>query len=111
VWWEEYEKRGVAGRVADALISFQDVALGYDGVPVLEGLALDVLPGDFLALLGPNGCGKSTILKAMAGILRPLRGVIRSAVGDRAVRRTRGPVHSAEAPCFTTGSPSSAAGR
>ena len=72
--------------MADALVSFKDVALGYEGVPVLEGLTLEVHPGDFLALLGPNGCGKSTILKAMAGILRPLRGAIRSAVGDRSVR-------------------------
>ena len=39
--------------LADALIGFQDVALGYDGVPVLEGLVLDVHRGDFLALVGP----------------------------------------------------------
>jgi len=72
--------------MADALISFHDVALGYDGVPVLEGLALDVHRGDFLALVGPNGCGKSTILKAMAGILEPLRGSIRRGSGEKPVR-------------------------
>ncbi len=72
--------------MADALISFRDVALGYDGVPVLEGLTLDVRPGEFLALVGPNGCGKSTILKGMAGIVEPLRGRIMSGVGGRAVR-------------------------
>jgi len=72
--------------MADELISFQDVALGYDGAPVLEGLTLDVHPGDFLALVGPNGCGKSTILKGMAGIVRPLRGCIRRGVGERPVR-------------------------
>lgn len=71
--------------MADALISFQDVALGYDGALVLEGLSLDIQPGDYLALLGPNGCGKSTILKAMAGIILPLRGSIRSTRGDRPV--------------------------
>src|SRR5438309_3012191 len=72
--------------MADALISFQDVALGYDGVPVLEGLVLDVHRGDFLALVGPNGCGKSTILKGMAGILEPLRGRISREIDGRPVR-------------------------
>ncbi len=72
--------------MADALISFRDVALGYDGVPVLEGLALDVRAGDFLALVGPNGCGKSTILKGMTGILEPLRGTIHRANDGRPVR-------------------------
>src|SRR5438132_11374252 len=72
--------------MADALISFQDVALGYDGVPVLEGLALDVRAGDFLALVGPNGCGKSTILKGMAGILEPLRGCISREIDGSPVR-------------------------
>jgi ABC-type Mn2+/Zn2+ transport system ATPase subunit len=72
--------------MADALISFQDVALGYDGVPVLEGLALDVHRGDFLALVGANGCGKSTILKGIAGILEPLRGSIRRGSVERPIR-------------------------
>jgi len=72
--------------MADALSSFQDVALGYDGVPVLEGLALNVRAGDFLALVGPNGCGKSTILKGMAGILEPLRGRISREIDGRPVR-------------------------
>ena len=72
--------------LADALISFQDVALGYDGVPVLEGLVLDVHRGDFLALVGPNGCGKSTSLKGMAGILEPLRGRISREIDGRPVR-------------------------
>ena len=72
--------------LADALIGFQDVALGYDGVPVLEGLVLDVHRGDFLALVGPNGCGKSTILKGMAGILEPLRGRISREIDGRPVR-------------------------
>jgi ABC-type Mn2+/Zn2+ transport system ATPase subunit len=72
--------------LADSLISFQDVALGYEGVPVLEDLTLDVHQGDFLALVGPNGCGKSTILKGMAGILEPLRGSIRRGSSERPIR-------------------------
>ena len=72
--------------MAEALVSFQDVALGYNGTPVLEGLMLEVRPGDCLALLGPNGCGKSTILKAMAGIVPPIRGTIQSTFDERPVR-------------------------
>ena len=72
--------------MADTLISFRDVALGYDGVAVLEGLVLDVHRGDFLALIGPNGCGKSTILKGMTGILEPLRGSIRRGADNRPIR-------------------------
>ena len=69
-----------------ALVNFHDVALGYDGTPVLEGLTLAVRPGDCLALLGPNGCGKSTILKAVAGIVPPLRGTIHRSIDGRPVR-------------------------
>ena len=69
-----------------ALVSFEDVALGYDGTPVLEGLTLAVRPGDCLALLGPNGCGKSTILKAMAGIVPPISGTISRTRDGRPVR-------------------------
>src|SRR2546426_12485224 len=72
--------------MAEAIVRFQDVTLGYDGIPVLEGLTLNVHAGDFIALLGPNGCGKSTILKGMAGIIQPLRGAIRSTGDGRPVR-------------------------
>jgi ABC-type Mn2+/Zn2+ transport system ATPase subunit len=72
--------------MADSLVSFKNVALGYDGVPVLEDLTLDIHSGDFLAFLGPNGCGKSTILKGIAGIVEPLRGAIHRAIDGRPVR-------------------------
>ena len=72
--------------MAGALVSFHDVAVGYDGTPVLEGLSLEVHPGDCLALLGPNGCGKSTILKTMAGIVPSLHGTISSTLDGRPVR-------------------------
>ena len=72
--------------MAEGIVRFQNVALGYDGVPVLEGLVLDVHRGDFIALVGPNGCGKSTILKGMAGILEPLRGCISREIDGSPVR-------------------------
>lgn len=59
-----------------ALVRFDDVALGYGGSPVIEGLTFSVAKGDLLGIVGPNGAGKSTILKAMLGILRPAAGEV-----------------------------------
>lgn len=53
------------------------MTLSFGGVPVLENVNLDVERGDFLAVLGPNGGGKSTLLKVMLGLLRPDSGTVR----------------------------------
>jgi ABC-type Mn2+/Zn2+ transport system ATPase subunit len=58
------------------LVSFEDVALGYDRETVVEGLSFAVREGDFLGIVGPNGAGKSTILKALLGLLRPRTGTV-----------------------------------
>ena len=58
------------------LVRFEEVALGYGGTRVLEGLSFAVAEGDFLGIVGPNGAGKSTILKALLGILRPAAGAV-----------------------------------
>jgi ABC-type cobalamin/Fe3+-siderophores transport system ATPase subunit len=47
---------------------------GGDQLRVFEDVTLALVPGEVLVLLGPNGTGKSTLLKCMAGILRPQRG-------------------------------------
>ncbi|GAA4464209.1 ABC transporter ATP-binding protein [Phytohabitans houttuyneae] len=52
------------------------VDLGYDGGPVVRGLDLDVKPGEVLAIAGASGCGKSTVLRALAGLLPPRAGTI-----------------------------------
>ena len=59
-----------------ALVRFENVGLGYGGLPVIEKLSFAVAKGDFVGIVGPNGAGKSTILKAMLGILRPARGAV-----------------------------------
>jgi iron complex transport system ATP-binding protein len=59
-----------------------DVSFGYRArrgpsrVRVLHDVSLSVARGSFTALLGPNGCGKTTLLKLLAGVLRPDRGTI-----------------------------------
>ena len=61
-------------RAPDPLLALENVAAGYAGRTVLEGVALTLRPGARLALLGPNGAGKSTLVKLLAGELAPLSG-------------------------------------
>jgi ABC-type Mn2+/Zn2+ transport system ATPase subunit len=55
-----------------ALLEFEHVTTGYNGVPALEGLTFSVPQGARVAVVGPNGAGKSTLFKALVGLL-PLR--------------------------------------
>src|SRR5688572_21268461 len=55
----------------------------YGDVGAVDGLSLDVAPGELVALLGPSGCGKTTTLRLVAGFLKPEDGEIW--VGDRCV--------------------------
>ncbi len=48
-------------------LSLNDVAVGYDGMPVLSDVSLSLGKGQIGCLLGPSGCGKSTLLRAIAG--------------------------------------------
>ena len=58
------------------LLSFNDLAIGYDNKVILSDLSFDVSKGDYLVILGENGAGKSTFLKTMLGLLKPIKGTI-----------------------------------
>lgn len=60
----------------NTLVSLKNVAVGYNSNVILDGIDLEIRQGDFIALLGPNGCGKTTLLKTIAGILKPISGEI-----------------------------------
>ena len=57
-------------------LKMQDVTLGYGGKVVVEGVTLQVKPGEMLGLVGPNGCGKSTIIRALSRVISPSSGRI-----------------------------------
>jgi ABC-type Mn2+/Zn2+ transport system ATPase subunit len=60
-----------------ALITFDKATLGYGRRVVLPGLSFDIPEGDFLGIVGPNGSGKTTILRAILKTLKPLSGTVR----------------------------------
>jgi ABC-type cobalamin/Fe3+-siderophores transport system ATPase subunit len=58
------------------VIQFQNVTLGYHRRAVLTGLNFSIVEGEFFGIVGANGSGKTTILRALLGILKPMGGVI-----------------------------------
>lgn len=72
------------------VVKLEDVWVHYDGVPILEGINLSVEQNDFLGLIGPNGGGKTTLLKVILGLVTPSRG--RVLVLGKPPERSRGKI-------------------
>jgi branched-chain amino acid transport system ATP-binding protein len=58
------------------VLSCLALTAGYGAAPVLEKIDFEVRPGEFVAMIGSNGAGKSTAMRAVAGLLRPVDGDI-----------------------------------
>lgn len=59
------------------VVEISDVCYSYNGQEVLHSVDLSVYPGDFISVIGPNGGGKTTLMKLILGLLKPTRGTIR----------------------------------
>lgn len=58
------------------MLALDDLSIGYDNKVIVSGMTLSLSPGTMTCLLGNNGTGKSTLLKTIAGFLKPLSGSI-----------------------------------
>jgi len=58
------------------LIKVEEISFGYTEKTVLNDISFTIAEGEIVTLLGPNGCGKSTLIKIMLGLLRPATGGI-----------------------------------
>ena len=59
-----------------SILGCKDLHVRIAGIRVVEGLNLEVRPGEFWGLLGPNGIGKTTLLKCLAGLAEPAAGSV-----------------------------------
>jgi zinc transport system ATP-binding protein len=59
-----------------ALLRLRGASFGYDGAPVIEGVDLELRAGDFVAAVGPNGGGKTTLVRGILGLAAPLSGTV-----------------------------------
>jgi zinc transport system ATP-binding protein len=65
----------MANNMADKeVVRLEEVWVHYDSVPALEGISLSIKQDDFLGIIGPNGGGKTTLLKVILGLIKPSQG-------------------------------------
>jgi energy-coupling factor transport system ATP-binding protein len=62
---------------ADSIVSVRNVNFGYKGRKVLDNVSLELQRGEFLALVGDSGAGKTTLAHLIAGVLKPASGTIK----------------------------------
>jgi ABC transport system ATP-binding/permease protein len=81
------ERRGLLGqaqmqiqqgeRSGKLIAETEDLSFSYEGKPIVAGLSTTIIRGDKVGIIGPNGCGKTTLLRLLLGELTPTSGKIR----------------------------------
>ena len=70
----ELQEGGTSGQ---KVIEAKDASFGYDGVPIVSNFTSTLWRGDKIGIIGPNGCGKTTLLKLLLGRLEPQEGSVK----------------------------------
>jgi len=73
----------------EPVIQLRHVTVSHDGHPALEDISLTIFKGDLLGIIGPNGGGKTTLLKVILGLVTPLQGQVEVFGGTPARNRHR----------------------
>ncbi|MEE1170185.1 MAG: metal ABC transporter ATP-binding protein [Anaerovoracaceae bacterium] len=64
-----------------ALLSIENLTVGYEGEAVLDNISFSIDKGDYLCIVGENGSGKTTLMKTMLGLIPPIKGQIKHGDG------------------------------
>jgi branched-chain amino acid transport system ATP-binding protein len=83
------ERTAAAALDSNARLEVVDVTVDFQGLRAIEGVSLELHPGEILGLIGPNGAGKTTLVNVLTGFQAPSRGRVRLAGVDI----TAWPVH------------------
>ncbi len=89
------------------MLEVQHISFAYEDTPILQDISLSMERGEFIAILGANGCGKTTLLRNILGFLKPQEGRIlldgedTQKMGERALARKVSYIPQAHTPPFS----------
>lgn len=61
----------------EEIVSLKNIGVRFGDIPILEDINLSIMQNDFLAIIGPNGGGKTTLLKVILGLIKPNKGEVK----------------------------------